>query len=74
MTYRRKRRREWFAVAGVGLVLILGLPGTASATECSKPEAPDRPVVGSSVSENPPGETAVQTCSPFEFREIGRRH
>jgi hypothetical protein len=74
MTYRRKRRSAWFAAAGVVSALVLGLPGTASATECSKPEAPDPPVAGSVVSENPPGETAVQTCSPFTLREIGRRH
>jgi len=74
MIYTRKRRNAWFAVTGVLSALALGVPGTASATECTQPEPPDRPVVGSTVSENPPGETAVQSCSPFSLRQIGRRH
>lgn len=75
MIYRRKRRSAWFTVTGVVSALALGVPATASATtECTRPEPPARPVVGANVSANPPGETAVQSCSPFPLRQIGRRH
>lgn len=74
MTYRRKRRSAWFAAAGVVSALVLGLPGTASATECTKVEPPDSPVAGFDLSLSPPGQTAVKTCSPFTIRDIGRRH
>jgi hypothetical protein len=73
MSDTRKRWRPWLAVAGVGLALLLGAPGTASAT-CTPPDPAGPPSDGFEFSENPPGETAVQTCSPFNFRQIGRRH
>jgi hypothetical protein len=74
MTNTRKRRRSaWLATAGAALALLLGLPSTASAT-CTAADPTGQPTSGFDLSENPWGETAVQTCSPFEFREIGRRH
>ena len=73
MSYTRNRRSAWFAAAGVGLALLVGLPGTASAT-CTAADPTGQPSSGFDLSENPWGETAVQTCSPFAFREIGRRH
>ena len=73
MSFTRKRRSAWLAAAGVGLALLLGLPGTASAT-CTPASPTGPPSAGFDLSENPWGQAAVQTCSPFEFREIGRRH
>lgn len=73
MSYTQKRRSPWLAVAGAGLALLLGPPGAASAA-CTPPVPTIQPGAGSTVSQNPPGEIAVQTCSPFAFRDIGRRH
>ena len=73
MSYTRNRRSAWVAAAGVGLALLFGLPGTASAA-CTAADPAGPPSSGFDLSENPWGETAVQTCSPFAFRDIGRRH
>jgi len=75
MSDTRKRRSGCLAAGGVALGLLLGVPGAASAAECT----PAEPTTGkpSDIEQhtlNPPGETAVQTCSPFTLREIGRRH
>jgi hypothetical protein len=73
MSCMKKRLTGCFAAGAVALGLLLALPGGASA-ECTQPTPPGPPTSGQDLSENPPGEVAVQTCSPFPLREIGRRH
>jgi len=74
MSNTRTWRRAHLAAAGLVVGLAFALPGTASAAECTPPAPPGAPSSGADRSANPAGQTAVQTCSPFEFRDIGRRH
>jgi hypothetical protein len=69
MTRIKKRMTGCFAVGALAVGLLMALPGGASA-DCTAPT----PTGGADSGFNPPGEVAVQTCSPFPLREIGRRH